>query len=416
MKKSDQFFSPISSSNTNNFKYGTFLKRKRLEAKKTLEIISEGVCAASYLSRIENNLVEVDDEYYVKLFEKLNIDFDELKEVKENEIFCELLKCYLLEHDEEAVKIISKALRTNYYVEIEIELMVLYDNINRGLYSEALKQILDLNGKVNTLIDNELNFYIFLTALYAFRTNQSLFAYRQIIFLCEQTFDNPIYKYAVYDLALDIFDFIGAKVQFLKYYDILNKDKYSTIYPKSALKHQAQKLLIESYLLKDEEDNILEEILDGASGKCKEEIIWQILKKEYRKGDFVKCLEISSKLDPNPKLIAFESLVTLRVNDTQYIKRLEERRNCFTIRNYDESFELMYLITIQIKKYHETKNAFELFKKLLKLQNEQTYCNFLFDEQIIIFMELAQSCGKYKEALKIIMNIMKDKLLFPYFL
>ena len=77
MKKSDQFFSPISSSNTNNFKYGTFLKRKRLEAKKTLEIISEGVCAASYLSRIENNLVEVDDEYYVKLFEKLNIDFDE---------------------------------------------------------------------------------------------------------------------------------------------------------------------------------------------------------------------------------------------------------------------------------------------------------------------------------------------------
>ena len=331
MKKSDQFFSPISSSNTNNFKYGTFLKRKRLEAKKTLENISEGVCAASYLSRIENNLVEVDDEYYVKLFEKLNIDFDELKEVKENEIFCELLKCYLLEHDEEAVKIISKALRTNYYVEIEIELMVLYDNINRGLYSEALKQILDLNGKVNTLIDNELNFYIFLTALYAFRTNQSLFAYRQIIFLCEQTFDNPIYKYAVYDLALDIFDFIGAKVQFLKYYDILNKDKYSTIYPKSALKHQAQKLLIESYLLKDEEDNILEEILDGASGKCKEEIIWQILKKEYRKGDFVKCLEISSKLDPNPKLIAFESLVTLRINDTQYIKRLEERRNCFTI-------------------------------------------------------------------------------------
>ncbi len=416
MKKSDQFLSPISSQNTNGFKYGTFLKRKRLEAKKTLEIISEGVCAASYLSRIENNLVVVEDEYYVKLFEKLNIDFEELKEVKENEIFCELLKCYLLEHEDEAVKIISNALRTNYYVEIEIELMVLYDNINRGLYSEALKQILDLNAKVNTLIDNELNFYIFLTALYAFRTNQSLFAYRQIIFLCEQTFDNPIYKYAVYDLALDIFEFIGAKVQFLKYYDILNNDKYSTIYPKSALKHQAQKLLIESYLLKDEEDELLEELLDGASGKCREEITWQILKKEYRKGEFVKCLEISSKLDPNPKVIAFESLVTLRVNDIQYIKKLEERRNYFTIRNYDESFELMYLITVQVKKYHEIKNAFELFKKLLKLQNEQTYCAFLFDEQIIIFMELAQSCGKYKEALKIIMNIMKDKLLFPYFL
>ena len=57
-----------------------------------------------------------------------------------------------------------------------------------------------------------------------------------------------------------------------------------------------------------------------------------------------------------------------------------------------------------------------LSELLIKLQNEQTYCNFLFDEQIIIFMELAQSCGKYKEALKIIMNIMKDKLLFPYFL
>lgn len=397
-------------------KYGVLLKRKRQEHHMTLENLCQGICTVSYLSRIENNLVDVEEKYYISLFKKLDIDFNELKEAKENEIFTELLKCYLQESDNEAIEIISDALKSNFYVEIEMELMVLYDNIIHCLYSEALRQILDFNNKTKNLMDNELNFFLFLTALYAYRTNQAIFAYRQIVFLCETQLVNSIYKYAVFDLALDIFDNIGAKEQFLKYYSLLINDKYSAVYPKSAMKHQAQKLLIESYLLKDEEDVLLDELFEKSSGRCKEEIAWQILKKEYKKNCFVKCLEFLQDYDPTPKLLALEALLVLRVSDIKYAFRLEERRKKVIYRAYDESFELMYLIAIQIKRYEDYRSAYDLFKKLMNLQNEQTYCAFLFDEQTIMFIEIALNCGKNKDALKLIMNILKGKLTFPYFL
>mgnify|MGYP003290533318 CR=1 FL=1 len=399
-----------------NKKYGILLKRKRMEKRYTLEEVSQGICAPSYLSRIENNLVDVEEKYYISLFEKFDIDFEKLKEAKEQEIYNELLKCYLLENDEEAIELISNALKTGYYMDIEVELMILYDNIIHGLYTEALNQIVELNEKIQLLIDTELNFYIFLTALYAYRTTQAIYAYRQIIFLCECSISNTIFQYAVYDLALDIFDFIGANTMFLKYYYLLNNDKYHTLYPKSALKHQAQKIVIESYLIKDEEEILLDEILDETNGKCKEEIAWQILKLEYRKGNYIKCLEMLEHLDLSPKLIAFEALLALRVNDIKYIYRLEENKKNVNFRIFDESFELMYLACMQIKKYCDYKGAFDIFKNLLKLQNDQTYCAFLLDEQIIVFLEIALSCGKYKEAVKTISTVLKDKLIFPYFL
>ncbi|MBQ4571206.1 MAG: hypothetical protein IJB21_05900 [Bacilli bacterium] len=414
--KNDNSIVSFSDDTDKKKKYGILLKRKRQERHMTLESMCQGICTVSYLSRIENNLVDVEEKYYISLFKKLDIDFNELKEVKENEIFTDLLKCYLQENDDEAVLIISNALKSNFYVELEMDLMLLYDNIIHCLYSEALKQILEFNKIVNSLIETELHFFLFLTALYAYRTNQSIFAYRQIIFLCESVLVNAMYRYAVYDLALDIFDFMGAKEQFLKYYSILINDKYSSLYPKSAMKHQAQKLLVDSYLLKLEEDVLLKELYVKSSGRCREEIAWQILKKEYRKSEFIKCLEMLNEYTPTPKLLAFEALLILRISDSKYIYRIEERRKQVTYRTFDESFELMFLITLQIKRYEDYRSAYELFKKLIKLQNEQTYCAFLFDEQTIMFIEIALNCGKNKDALKLVMNVLKDKLTFPYFL
>ena len=110
--------------NLNNKKYGILLKRKRLEMKKTLEEVSKGVCTVSYLSRIENNMVDVDESYFFSLFKKLNMDFNLIKEEKENELFTELFKCYLQENDDLASSLISNAIKTTFYSELEYELMM----------------------------------------------------------------------------------------------------------------------------------------------------------------------------------------------------------------------------------------------------------------------------------------------------
>ena len=51
------------------------------------DTLAVGICTTSYLSRIENSLVDVDESYFISLFKKFNIDFNLLKEEKENEIF-----------------------------------------------------------------------------------------------------------------------------------------------------------------------------------------------------------------------------------------------------------------------------------------------------------------------------------------
>lgn len=54
------------------------LKNKRIEQGRKLEDIASGICSTSYLSRIENNQVKLQDPYLRMLFEKLDINYDEV--------------------------------------------------------------------------------------------------------------------------------------------------------------------------------------------------------------------------------------------------------------------------------------------------------------------------------------------------
>ena len=69
-----------------------------MEQRKTLEEVAAGVCSTSYLCRIENAQVEVDDQFFEHLFEKLEISYEEVKEQNKTNVLKELLK-FLLQRD-----------------------------------------------------------------------------------------------------------------------------------------------------------------------------------------------------------------------------------------------------------------------------------------------------------------------------
>ena len=392
-------------------RYATFLKRKRLEKKFTLEEVSTGICTVSYLSRIENNLVDVDESYFISLFKKFNIDFNSLKEEKENEIFNELIKCYLSDDDEKAISIITNALQTNYYVDLEYDLMILYDNIMKELYSEALKQILELNKKIDLLLETELIFYLFLSALYAYKTYQLAFAFKQIIVLCEMNIVYQTYRYAIFDLALDIFHHMECHEQFFKYYNLIHTDSYLSFYPESALKHQAQLIYIESITDNSNVNLILNEIKAKVNDKNKEEIEWIILKNMVKNGANVEALVYLSDLNPTPRLIALESILVLGTSEESFVKSLMQRRKQVNFRITDQCFELMYDVCISIKCNNDYLTAYDLMKKILIVQNKTTRFSFFLNIQINIFIEIALKCGRYKDGLKIIQLIFKEKKL-----
>ncbi len=388
----------------NQKKYSIFLKRKRLENKMTLEDLSDGICAISYLSRIENNLVEVDEEYFVKLFKKLDIDFYSLKETKEHEIFADLLKCYLLNDEEKAIEIIDQALKTNFYVDLEYDLMVLYDNIIKKLYKEARTQIIDLNNKIDILLDNELTFYLFLTALYTFRTNQSLFAYRQILVLCEIPGLEMIYQYAIYSLALDIFEYLGINEMFYKYYQKLNDDNYLTLFPNNALKQRAQIQYLTYSLKTNETLNNLTELKLNLNEKFQEEIDWLIIKNEYRFLNFEQCLNYISMQKPNPRNLAIEAILGLR-SEENYLWRLQSRAKEVIFTEYDYHYQIIYESCAKLQGEYQYRDVYELLKHLIYYLNDVVGDEFFFKIMINVYMEFSAKFGKYKDCLKTLIDL-----------
>ncbi|RKO61781.1 helix-turn-helix domain-containing protein [Caldibacillus debilis] len=57
---------------------GNFIKLKRMELNLSQEQLCEGICAPSYLSRIENNKLIPDDEIYRLLLKRLGLDYEDL--------------------------------------------------------------------------------------------------------------------------------------------------------------------------------------------------------------------------------------------------------------------------------------------------------------------------------------------------
>lgn len=397
-------------------KYATFLKRKRIENNMTLEELASGVCAVSYLSRIENNLVDVSEEYYVQLFKKLKINFYELKEEKEQEIFKLILKNYLQKDEDKIVMIINEALKKNYYTEIEYELMLLFDNIIKKLYADAKKQLLDINSKIEVLLDHELIFYLFLTSLYSYRTYQCNFAYRQILVLCEMTQIDELYKYAIYDLALDICDYLGAKEMFYKYYQEINNEEYLTYYSHSALKHKAQLVYLIYSLKSDETYDLLQEIKMNIDSKYWEEIDWIILRNEYRFSNFHRCFEILNNIDLTPRLIAFEALLVIMSEEHSNFVTLKLHREKIIFDEKESHYEMLYNLCMLIKTSEYNVDAYALIKEIVLLQYQTTVEDFFFNIERILLMELAVKYAKYKECIKIILNFERGKHKLPYIL
>ena len=80
------------------------LKAKRLEQGKSLEEVSKGICSTSYLSRLENNQVKLQDPYLKMLFEKLSINYDDLKQARKKSEY----SCHWVNH--------SKLLSSNIFL------------------------------------------------------------------------------------------------------------------------------------------------------------------------------------------------------------------------------------------------------------------------------------------------------------
>lgn len=140
------------------------LKNRRLKLQLTLKDITDGVCSISYASKIENNSIVADSNIMRLLFEKVNIDYDDLLSVEQTNELPKCLKCYLfLQFD--AIAEMYHNLDDKYFFARNSLLKIIYYLSIRN-FDDAVVELKTLEEVKNTLSNFELFLLILLTVEY----------------------------------------------------------------------------------------------------------------------------------------------------------------------------------------------------------------------------------------------------------
>jgi len=330
----------IASSISKNNTYAQLLKRKRNEKRRTLEELAYGICSPSYLSKIENANVEVDEQYYQLLFEKLDIPYENILTNRNSQIFQEMIKKYLLYQYDEIQMIVNDAISSNTYCETELELLLLFSNIIRGFYEEAKLLMVKLEDLRNSLNNKELLFFVYLTALYFYKTNQTERAYQYLLVLCEIKYEDEIFKFAVYDLATEVFYLYGAYALFYQYYHLITTLEPVFLIAKRVTNHRMRALVLNaSYtnILATEEMESFKTIIDLNDEEQRENYYYYLGCCYYQTNQYLKVLESTRDV----KSARINALIASALNRIGDIK---------TALNYFDDLKLNNLGT-EIKRY-----------------------------------------------------------------
>lgn len=384
------------------------LKAKRLEQGKSLEEVASGICSTSYLSRIENNLVKMQEPYMQLLFEKLSIDYEDLKKNRTNNYCLELLKKNLLRQKIEYCNLYDKLIDSNHYLDMEQQLIILYDCLLKYEFekSELIMEKLDKLIYHFSIIEQQ--FYLYLIALYYYLTDNTIMSYRHIKKLLSQGIADEILYWTIYDLYLMILYKIGKYHYYVKEVSKFISGATGNFFVKDIIKHQYKILSVTS--------------IDDLAGTLKlfdtfkETVIvnddeTEYFNKFYKAQSFVfnqeylEALEILKELEVNKETTMLMLVVMLNIGKEEY------NQNCFRVLVKDNEYDKFKLIKY-LKEYINLRNINmgnnlrmqTLLKTKILNYLEEGYDDVIFMAVLkeILMMDIRNS--KYKDACQVIFN------------
>ncbi len=143
---------------------GSFIKNKRKELNVTQDVISNGICSISYLSKIENNQI-IPNEYYIReIMGKLDVEESFYQKSLDDKLYLNNLIKGVFYLDDDLVK--------NTYEEIkDIEHNLVINIVKLGYYTYFNKEdenqyVMMLENLVTNMSDLELKTYLYLSSIY----------------------------------------------------------------------------------------------------------------------------------------------------------------------------------------------------------------------------------------------------------
>ena len=383
-----------------------FLRRKRLERGMKLEEVAEGICSVSYLSRIEKNQVEVNEEYYKALFERLELDYESTNQNREYNYIIEMLIKYQQGSVNEIHEFAVKMVESKCYLDIEIELILLFDNIIRGVFEEAKKVMNLIEVYHHGLSNTELAFFMFLIALYGYKTNQLKKTYQQLEVLERMEVEEDVVKYSIMDLSISSYYLLGhINKGFVKYLDFKNNASIHFFNRKIVL-HQIETLAYLNLKSYDETIKQFDEIKIGIESTDEEMIncyVYHLAMYYFNNNKYQEAVDLILSSKANPKNISILTAICIKTPVFYFQNESIQQMLNINLSKYNEMYE-------EFIEYFKLKTSDTLSYKLWDYIKNNLTKGYFYDHFIYIFkikelISLSLNCSKHKETLRILNTI-----------
>lgn len=387
------------------------LKAKRLEQGKSLEDVSKGICSVSYLSRLENNQVKFQDPYLKMLFEKLEIDYDDLKMARKQHLFLDVIKKKLLGQTTQYKEMVNAIVGSNNFLDVERQLVTLYDTLMDNNYEEALL-IMDHIDQCKFPFSNvERIFYMYLVVLYYYQTHQNNMAYRQIKVLKTYKIEDDVLKWSIFEISMQLhFDF-GHYCTYLCDYIRFIKEAPTTYFANLMKVHKLKIIYLKA---KENPDKIVEKFqnyaleLNLSDDFIKENYYYHLSLIYLDNQKYETVLQTIGENILSPRIVKSVLIALNNVENPNAYYHLIKILNNFAFTKYDRLPKNMLEYTIY-KINNVTINKLQNFLRT-KLYN-LLYENYENQSYSFILKELLKidvKCSKYKDGCQLMFNYLNN--------
>lgn len=383
------------------------LKAKRLEQGKSLMEVASGICSVSYLSRLENNQIKFQDPYLKMLFEKLAINYDELKKARKQNLFLSLIKKNLLHQTIAYKEMLNEMVKSNNYLDVERELVLLYDNLLENNFDEATFIMAKIDANNYYYSNMEKIFYIYLVVLFYYKTGQINMAYRHLKVLLSYKIDDEILYWVIFELAMEINFELGKNTIYIRDYMRFIKDAPANYFTNHFICHKFKMIYLESM---DAFSQSVDKIktyfseLNTSDENIKEAYYYCLGLIYLQANKYEMVLQLLSEVKLRPRIVKLLVIALMNVENATSYYHIIKMLNNYPFSKYDELIKNLYdYVMLKIG----NANAFKM-NSLLKnkiYNNLQSYFNQIAYQAIIkelLLFDVKNS--KYKDGCHLMIN------------
>lgn len=383
------------------------LRSKRLEHKMNLEELSEGICSVSYLSRIENGYVKIQEPYIRQLFEKLDIDYDDLRKSRQNNLFLEVIKKRLLNQKNEYINLLNKIASGNHYLDVEQELILLYDAIVNKRFDEAEIVMESIEKAKYIFSENERIFYMYLISQYYYDICKTELASHHLKNLMQEKIEEEILYFVIFELNMSVNFTLGKYYLYVYDYYKFIKDAPRPYFANLITIHNYKLSVLLSYdnynYAKNNMNQYFTEIPEN-NNELKANFYYHLGLMYLEHEEYDLLLKELEPFIEYPYIILLCAIAYMNIGNIKLYPSISLKLDSYNFTKYDELLrQICYYATQKTSFSNVLTLQLVLKNKILKYIN-QNYNKILDD---IFKKELVQiniRCSKYKDACNILLE------------